>query len=308
MLAYYYDGNQRRVATQITDGAYRGSLFDPESHLIAETVQITNNPAVIGYDYIWLGDRPVAQLDSTGVHWTFADHLGTPLLQTNSTAGVTWRAEYEPYGEVWALRGGDVHQPLRLPGQSSEQFDTGANGLTERSYNSARWYRPAWGRYSQADPDGIANDTSLYRYAADNPIIVDDPSGLGGPYHAPLGVQTRCTKMDDCPTLRAKIWVLGRMISSHMGWDWNVPSPNGGARHKKEIADFWNAIANCLNLYFIKCTGRKDCPLQFPEKAPFSQPLNKALQRFYCDPSGMLPCGGDYPIPRGWPDPVVVPG
>ena len=50
-----------------------------------------------------------------------------------------------------AMRTGDSHQPLRLPGQEAEQLNLGPNGMTERSYNIFRWYRGGWGRYSQGD-------------------------------------------------------------------------------------------------------------------------------------------------------------
>ena len=107
---------------------------------------------------LWFGGEPLAQINnSTGeVAYYFNDHLGTPILQTNQTAQVVWRAEYEPYGQVFTLRAGEGrHQPLRLPGQEAEQFDSGANGVSERSYNIFRWYRAGWGRYTQADPVGL---------------------------------------------------------------------------------------------------------------------------------------------------------
>jgi RHS repeat-associated protein len=107
----------------------------------------------------------VAQLDTTGTHWTFTDHRGAPLMQTDIGATPTWQAEYDPYGSVFKLRAGDVHQPLRLPGQSAEQFDFGANGSTERSYTTTRWYQPTWGRYEQ--PDATTNP---YEFNLDNPL------------------------------------------------------------------------------------------------------------------------------------------
>ena len=180
--AYYYDGFRRRVSTTLsTGGDHRDSFFDPGLHLAAETNQFTAGAPSIAYKYVWLGDRPIAQVDSGGTHWTFADHLGTPLIQTSSTAAISWQGEYEPYGQMWAVRtGSTLHQPLRLPGQSSEQFDSGNNGLTERSYNNARWYRPSWGRYTQPDPARLeAAQASLYSYANDQPEIVTDPSGQG---------------------------------------------------------------------------------------------------------------------------------
>jgi uncharacterized protein RhaS with RHS repeats len=94
----------------------------------------------IAYEYIWFDGHPVAQADAGGAtHWTFTDHLGTPLLLTNSDASTYWRAEYEPFGAVYALRSADVHQPLRFPGQEAEQLNLGANGVTEREYNVFRW-------------------------------------------------------------------------------------------------------------------------------------------------------------------------
>jgi hypothetical protein len=88
----------------------------------------------------------VAQVDAgTTTHWTFTDHLGTPTIQTDTSAAIYWRAEHEPYGKVFALRSADQHQPLRLPGQEAEQLNLGPNGATERSYNIFRWYRPTWG-------------------------------------------------------------------------------------------------------------------------------------------------------------------
>jgi RHS repeat-associated protein len=130
-------------------------------------------------EYIWFNGHPVAQIDGTVTHWTFTDHLGTPLIQTTSTQVPWWRAEYEPFGRVFSLQTADQHQPLRLPGQEAEQLNLGQNGATERSYNIFRWYRPNWGRYTQPDPLGIreSGDTNPYRYAQDNPLSFYDLTG-----------------------------------------------------------------------------------------------------------------------------------
>ncbi len=178
---YSYDGFRRRTAATLTSalgGGTRETIFDtPTMHMLAETTIATGKPA-IEYDYVWLGSRPVAQLSSSGTSWTYADQVGTPLIETNVEDDVTWQAEQEPYGEVWALRAGNVHQPLRFPGQVSEQFDTGANGASELSYNLTRWFRPGWGRYSEPDPIKLIGGLDLFRYAVDDPTVRTDRTGL----------------------------------------------------------------------------------------------------------------------------------
>jgi RHS repeat-associated protein len=105
------------------------------------------------------------------VSWYFDDHLGTPVLQTDTDGRVVWRPEYEPYGAVFAYRRGEArHQPLRFPGQESDGSDT--------SYNIYRWYRSGWGRYTQSDPIGLGGGLNVFRYAIDNPASFYDRSGL----------------------------------------------------------------------------------------------------------------------------------
>ena len=181
-LTYTYNG--RGVRTVVTDvtAARRYFFYNPELNLLAET-ELTIGPApAIVYEYIWFAGRSVAQVDGgTVTHWTFADHLGTPLIETDVSAAIDWRAEYEPYGRVFALRTPDRHQALGLPGQEAEQFEAGPNGATERFYNIFRWYRYGWGRYTQADPLGLVGGLNPYAYVRGNPVKWDDPLGLFRP-------------------------------------------------------------------------------------------------------------------------------
>jgi RHS repeat-associated protein len=127
------------------------------------------------------------------VKYTFADHLGTPVLQTNTAAQVVWRAEFRPYGEMHLLREGDFSngpfdlQPLRFPGQEATAGDT---------YNIFRWYRAGWGRYTQADPDLLlrtaTEETQWYGYALLNPNRFIDPLGL----YTVSGSCARCLSLD----------------------------------------------------------------------------------------------------------------
>ncbi len=183
-------------------GDHRFFFYSPELHLLAESELTTSASPAIFTEYIWFSDHPVAQSDSSGAtSWTFTDHLRTPILQTGTALGVTWRAEYEPYGAVFGLRSPDQHQPLRLPGQEAEQLGAGANGETSRTYNIHRWYDSGRGRYVEPDPLGLKGGPSLYRYSRDNPVRVVDPLGL-----------KPCSSCDECP--------CGKWISVGIEADW----------------------------------------------------------------------------------------
>ena len=175
-IALLFGASPVSRTNSVPAGLNRYHFYTPELNLMAETEQTTSPTPTVQYEYIWFGGQPVAQVDTltSTTHWTFTDHLGTPLLQTDATGAVDWRAEYDPYGSVYSFRAGAArHQPLRLPGQEGE------GGSGEREYNIFRWYREGWGRYTQADPLGFeASDLNLYRYAASNPVIMTDPFGL----------------------------------------------------------------------------------------------------------------------------------
>lgn len=174
-----------------TVNVVRYSLYTPEMNLLAETAETTSSTPSIAYEYVWFAGQPIAQFaagTSTPLY-TFTDHLGTPLLQTDASGATAWRAEYEPYGTVFALRSGAaLHQPLRFPGQEAEG---------ERTYNIFRWYREGWGRYTQADPItyrpsafSMETDPSQadqpFAYARLNPTRLVDPLGLL------TGAEVRC--------------------------------------------------------------------------------------------------------------------
>jgi RHS repeat-associated protein len=171
----------------VVDDAKRYSLYTPELNLMAETEVTTAAIPAIAYEYVWFGGQPVAQFDTATntPHWTFTDHLGTPILQTNAADAVDWRVEYEPYGTTYTIRSGAArHQPLRFPGQ---EFDEAS---PSQSYNIFRWYRQGWGRYTQADPIRLSGGLNLYGYASGDPVDILDRRGLktfnwswGGPPH-----------------------------------------------------------------------------------------------------------------------------
>lgn len=162
-------------------GNPRASIYSADSTLLAEIQMDPNAAPRIDQEYVWFGDRPVAQYDGGNLRWTVADHLGAPLVQIGTNADVSWRGEYEPFGSIMLRAGQSLRQPLRCPGQE-------ASGDGDREYNVARWYRAAWGRYTQADPIGLDGGVDEYVYAEDRPTVLTDASG-----RAPKGPKTQGT-------------------------------------------------------------------------------------------------------------------
>ena len=238
-----------------TQNAVRYSLYTPGLNLMAETAESTSGTPPVAYDSISFGGQPVAQVDvaTSTTHWTFTDHLGTPLVQTDATGTPDWRAEYEPYGTVTTYRTGQTrHQPLRFAGQ---EYDPVAS---DREYNIFRWYKEGWGRYTQSDPMG-SSAVSPYAYVDSNPVAWIDAWGLyrhmpGGPYHP--SIPTRCTPEDSCSQLYEKLAEIEKAIESHQQWIKTHPEDTV---HLDELDDWYNARNRCAMWIRKNCNTRKDC-------------------------------------------------
>jgi RHS repeat-associated protein len=102
-----------------------------------------------------------------------ADHLGRPIMLTDSTKAQVWQAVYKPFGEIFSSSGA-VEQNLRFPGQYF-MIETGL------AYNWHRFYDATTGRYTQPDPLRFVDGPSVYGYAGASPLMRVDPTGLFNP-------------------------------------------------------------------------------------------------------------------------------
>jgi RHS repeat-associated protein len=96
------------------------------------------------------------------------DHVGRPAFGTNTAGTKVWTAAYLPFGGVRTATGTPIN--LRFPGQWFQS----ESGLHQ---NWMRDYDPTTGRYLQADPLGLVDGASVYRYVKGNPGRWTDPRG-----------------------------------------------------------------------------------------------------------------------------------
>jgi RHS repeat-associated protein len=140
-------------------------VYDLAGHLIGEYGQ----GGTLIQETVWLGNLPVATLQSAGNFYIAPDHLGAPHQITNASRQVVWLWDHDPFG-IGAPTGSLTYNP-RFPGQYYDA-ETGLN------YNYFRDYDPKLGRYVQSDPMGLGGGVNTYVYVLNNPIGSADLYGL----------------------------------------------------------------------------------------------------------------------------------
>ena len=166
---YVYNAIGQRV-TKVSGESVTVFLYDFEGNIISEA----QPDGTIDRDYLYLGGSRTAMADnSSGSFYYFLnDHLGTPLMVTDSTNTIVWEATYKPFGEAVVNPKSDPRNNFRFPGQYYDE-ETGWH------YNYHRYYDPKIGRYLRADPMGLAGG-NLYAYVHNNAINLIDTFGLYG--------------------------------------------------------------------------------------------------------------------------------
>jgi RHS repeat-associated protein len=170
---YAYDAMGERVS-KITGGATTQYGYDESGHLIGE---YNGSTGANIREYVWLGDIPLAQIESGGtIEYIATDQVNAPQRMTNATPTIVWDRVQQPFGVQYSLSGTATGN-LRFPGQYYDS-ESGLNQNFFRDYDSTR---PG---YIQPDPIGISGTTSasmgLYGYASQNPLSFVDPTGRFG--------------------------------------------------------------------------------------------------------------------------------
>ncbi len=168
---FTYDGDGGRVSKTVNDGStstttiYIGKLYVCEGTSCARM--------------IFAGGQRVAmqQVGTGSISYFHADHLGSTSVLTDGNGNSEEDLVYYPYGETFTNTGtADV--AYKYTGKERD----GSTGLY---FYEARYYDAALGRFISADtivPDPLdPQSLNRYTYAANNPVLYNDPSG-----HCPI--------------------------------------------------------------------------------------------------------------------------
>jgi RHS repeat-associated protein len=168
VAAFAYDGLGRRTQ-KTASGLSHSYVYDAED-IIEERISGSSSDTIRYYHGAGI-DEPLARKTSGGaVTYYLADHLGSIIQETTSTATVSFDREYDPWGVP--TQGGTVGG-YAFAGRDWDN-ETGL------SANRQRYYRPGNGRWLSEDPIGFQGGLNLSIYVAGNPTRLVDPFGLCG--------------------------------------------------------------------------------------------------------------------------------
>lgn len=164
---FVYDENGGRIKKIDGDktNTYLGPSFELEKNGINTTV----------VESIFEGDNRIVSSNDNVDYWYHQNHLGSTDVMTDATGqDARTRVEYYPYGQTYKQTG-DTDLTKYL--YTGKELDEG----TDLYYYGARYYDPGLQRFTQADiivpSPSDPQSFNRYAYAANNPIIYNDPSG-----------------------------------------------------------------------------------------------------------------------------------
>jgi RHS repeat-associated protein len=124
---------------------------------------------------------------STRYRFQLESHLGSSIIETDSSGGVISYEEYSPYGSTtFHAADSSVDVSAKSYRYTGKERDT-ETGLY---YYGVRYYACWLGRWTSADPMGLVDGTCLYAYGRNNPVILIDQTGKqAGPWEPYIRIQ-----------------------------------------------------------------------------------------------------------------------
>lgn len=179
---YDYQGTRVRKLTRTAAGAlrderlYLGGLEiyrrGGANPITRDTVHVTDaGTRLVSIELRRAGSEP--GVPQRLVRHQFGDMQASPVLELDDAARILSYEEYSPFGATtWrGLAGLEAPRRHRFTGQERDE-ETGLN------HHGARYFAPWLGRWTSADPVGLAGGANLFAYCANDPVNNSDPSGL----------------------------------------------------------------------------------------------------------------------------------
>ena len=120
--------------------------------------------------YIYFDDKIILNDKDNDIEYYHNDYLGNVVVKTDEDGDITWKADYEPFGDTFNEQG---NSEFRFTGK--ELDNTGLH------YFGARYYDKETGRFISADSveGNIQKPQTLnrYSYVLNNPLRYNDPDG-----------------------------------------------------------------------------------------------------------------------------------
>ena len=169
-ITYTYDGTGRRVARTDSTGITQ-YLYGNQSNPFQLTAMRDPSGVLSNFYYDNVGS--LFAVDKGGVrYYVAADRVGTPKVVTDATGAVVKFLEFDSFGMPTFDSNPDFNLPVGFAGGLTDD----KTGLVRFGY---RDYEPGTGRWTAKDPIFFGGGQgNLYVYVLNNPINLNDPSGL----------------------------------------------------------------------------------------------------------------------------------
>jgi RHS repeat-associated protein len=186
--AHVYDGEGRRVRKLLGENVR--FIYGIGGKLIAEF----GSTGALMKEYIYGASDMVATIEPTavnsnGTRYSTPDHLGSPRVSTNSSAGVVSRHDYLPFGEELGsgIGGRTVGMGFSVADGRRQKFTSyQRDSETSLDFAEARFYSSSQGRFTSVDPLMASAVTAApqtfnrYSYVTNSPLALVDPTGMFG--------------------------------------------------------------------------------------------------------------------------------
>jgi RHS repeat-associated protein len=186
VVHYQYDASGQRVRATIENGGtvdvriyLGGSEIDRRTvagtvTVERETLHVSDSARRIALvETTTVDGRPVPDPVPV-VRYQLDDHLGSAVVEVDQDCALVSYEEYHPYGTTsFRSAAGAAQTSLKRYRFTGRERDA-ETGLY---YHGNRYYACWLGRWTSADPIGIADGTNTYTYVRDNPVRLTDPTG-----------------------------------------------------------------------------------------------------------------------------------